>query len=492
MVFGGLAWGYSILQERQYESRATILVQYRGGGSSLPYATDFSRSQQLATVYGRLLTAEPFIRRARAKGIIPSDYTPESSLIKGTALTDPPTLEISIRHRDPATAAVVAEGIAEEFVSYVSQRELSEISNRLEAAKGQGLVITDEVAANQVANVNHLEFLPPISNSGGPVVPNTRNNVLLGVVLGLLSAGLGIVVLSNLNERIRSGEQIEDDLEMTSLGPLQWWADSEVKDTGVIIHDAPNSHHAEALRQVRANIEFATIGTTRGVYLVGSAGPREGKSTIVSNAAVAFAQAGRCVVIVDTDLRRPSIHVLMGINGREPGLTNYLVDSSLSFGDVLQHSQFGVDVIPAGTVPPNPAELLGTKRMSGLISELRSAYEVVILDTPPVLAVVDASILAQEVDSVILVADTSQATVRTVASARDSIRMSGAEIIGVILNKARRSRFGYGYRYGHDRYSYGTYYTESENGNANGRGDGLLARGTRRIWSVVRRDRSRR
>jgi len=204
--------------------------------------------------------------------------------------------------------------------------------------------------------------------------------------------------------------------------------------------------------------------------MVCSPGAAEGKTTIVANLAVAVAQTGKRVIIVDGDLRRPSMHRVFEDIGREPGLSNYLAGVNAEFRDVARPTGIeGVDIIPAGPTPPNPAELLGSPKMSALLDTLSEEYDVVFVDTPPLLPVADASILSSSTSGVIIVVDGDKTRSSALQRALGILKNANANVLGVVINKLKRPRFGYGYPYYYYYYdSYYRYYGEDDEVSLNG------------------------
>ena len=189
--------------------------------------------------------------------------------------------------------------------------------------------------------------------------------------------------------------------------------------------------------------------------LVTSPGAGEGKSTMIANLAVAVAQTGKKVVLLDGDLRRPSVHRLFKTLNREPGLSNYLANMGPELKDIVTRSEDGdIDVIPSGPTPPNPSELLGSKRMSDLLIELRNEYDQVFVDSPPLLPVADGAILGDQMDGAIIVVDAFGTRSASLDVALGALRRTNVNILGVIINKLRTRRFGYDYQYPYYYYYY--------------------------------------
>lgn len=227
-----------------------------------------------------------------------------------------------------------------------------------------------------------------------------------------------------------------------------------MRTTGLVTHADPKSPVAEAYRILRTNIEFSSTDRKIKVILVTSSGPAEGKSTTAANMAIAMAEANRRVLLIDCDLRKPAIHRMFGLVNIK-GLTNILVEG-LEYSDITNVTEVeNLEVITSGPKPPNPAELLGSQRMKELLDKVREDYDVVIIDTPPVLPVTDAAVLSQYVDGVVLVAGYGLTTFEAAAQAKASLQKVNAKILGVVLNGVptdRRGGYYYYYYYYYDEH----------------------------------------
>ena len=215
----------------------------------------------------------------------------------------------------------------------------------------------------------------------------------------------------------------------------------------LIAANHPKSSIAEAYRVLRTNVQFAALDNPATSLLITSAGPQEGKTTTVANLGAVIAQTGKRTLLVDADLRRPSLHRLFEVPNRL-GLTNLLLtDQPDIAGSVQKTKVANLDVLTSGPQPPNPAELLGSKRMDSIIELAKHQYDVVLYDSPPVLAVADASILASKIQEVILVTDSGRTRSEVGQRAKQSLDQTGAKFLGVVLNRLTLSRSGYGYYY---------------------------------------------
>ena len=424
-TIGGLvALFYSNSQEPVYKATATILVQYRGSGLSLGLS-DYSRSAELATAYRRLVTARPFLDTIQLDG----------ASISASTESGPPVLIIRAQHSDPQVAAAAAQTTAEKFIDYAFELRLSEIARLQTAAAAQGIVNVENLVGAQLTAVDTLALLESVSTPGAPISPHTRRNILLGVAMGVVVAVGSVLLLEALRDTVRFPDQVSDRFGVTCLGAIFRWSQQEVAHHEKILIKSPDSGFAESFRQVRANFQFAVANQSANTFMVTSPGPSEGKTTVMSNLAVSLAHAGQHVVAVDCDLRSPSLERLFSNVDRQPGLSNLLGGMITDFGIAIHPTEVeGVDIIPAGPRPPNPSELLGSLRMGELLDRLKREYDTVLLDTPPMLVVADASVVASQVDGVIIIVDGHSTRSSSLQASLDSIRNAHANIIGVIIN----------------------------------------------------------
>jgi non-specific protein-tyrosine kinase len=210
----------------------------------------------------------------------------------------------------------------------------------------------------------------------------------------------------------------------------------------VAIHD-PRSQAAEAYRTLRTNIQFSSLDTPVRTLLATSTAPDEGKSTTVANLAVTMAQSEQRVILVDCDLRRPSVHTLFGAPN-EAGLTNMILAQDEAPPPFQESGVPGLSLLTSGPLPPRPADILGSRKMAAVIERLRGMADMVLFDTPPVIAVTDAAVLATRVDGVLLVFQAGKTTRDRARRTREILEKVKANIIGVVLNGAELEQ-GYGY-----------------------------------------------
>lgn len=223
----------------------------------------------------------------------------------------------------------------------------------------------------------------------------------------------------------------------------------------LITYVDPKSAASEAIRCLRTNIQFLNVGKRGQVFVVTSSAPKEGKTFIAANLAMVTAQSNKKTLLLDCDLRRPSLHKLFGLSGKE-GISNVLASEVLSLKEI-PFSSTGIEnltLLPSGPIPPNPAELLDQKTMDKVLSIVREEFEIIYIDTPPLLSVTDPIILAKRADGVILVVMADATPAKIATRSYTLLKEAGANIIGTVLNKVDIGPGGY-YRYRYYRYYYG-------------------------------------
>jgi capsular exopolysaccharide synthesis family protein len=302
----------------------------------------------------------------------------------------------------------------------------------LEARKVFDLVMQriKEVDLNASLLRNNLEVLDRAIVPTAPVRPRKVVNLAVSVLMGL-GLGIGLVFfLEYLDNTVRGAEQLERELGLATLA--------------VVPRRTPASEPAlkEAFSSLRTGVHFSSMGRTRRVLLVTSASAQDGKTLAAVNLARAMARAGDRVCLVDADLRRPTVHDVMGTAG-EPGLTNHLSagEEPLSWRAVARPGTPSEPaVIPSGPLPPSPAELLASERFAALIGELKAAHDWVIIDSPPTAGLTDALLLAAQTDMVVFVVRQARTDREMLRRAVESVRTANPNIIGAVLNDVDLTR----------------------------------------------------
>lgn len=296
-----------------------------------------------------------------------------------------------------------------------------------------------------------------------PVSPKKALNLALAVVVGVvLSIGLALIA-ENLDDRLKSPEEVERLVGAPILGyiPLvKEWKEGQAK-LATLSESASGA--AEAYRTLKTNLRFVSMERPLHTILVTSPVAEAGKSTSAANIATALAQGGNKVVLVSGDLRRPSVHRFFGLTNSR-GVLN-LLNSEAALEEILQKGKVpNLRLLATGGLPPNPAEILGSEKFVGILENLRSLADFVIIDAPPILGLGDTSAIASKVDGVLVVIRSNLVTKKEIADAMDQLKKAGGKVVGCILN-AIEATDGYGYYY---RYYYTNYNTSSTNGATEG------------------------
>ncbi|MCK6210826.1 polysaccharide biosynthesis tyrosine autokinase [Georgenia sp. EYE_87] len=285
----------------------------------------------------------------------------------------------------------------------------------------------------------------PAAAPADPSSPNITRNLALGAVLGLM-LGVGVAILREmLDTKVRDEKDISAVTDSSVIGTIGF--DSTGVEHPVFMYDDPTGQRAEAMRRLRTNLQFVDLADRPGSIVVTSSVPGEGKTTTAINLAVALADSGARVVLVDADLRRPSIADYMGLEGRV-GLTTVLIGRA-EIGDVVQPwRDTSLDVLPSGQIPPNPSELLGSRAMATLLGTLTQSYDMVLIDSPPLLPVTDAAVLTKLAGGAVVVAGADRIHKAQLRESLDNLENVGARMLGLVLNKVeQKGRDGYEYTY---------------------------------------------
>jgi capsular exopolysaccharide synthesis family protein len=281
-------------------------------------------------------------------------------------------------------------------------------------------------------------------------------NLILGLFLGLV-LGVGYAFLRNyLDNTVKTLEELNNITGATSLGMIMF--DPDAKDNPLVAIE-PRAVRSEAFRTIRTNLRYVNVDKPPRVITITSAVPDEGKSTTAINLAITLAQAGWSVCLVEADLRRPKMGKYLGIE-MSIGLTSVLAGQNTLDEALLPWNRGLVTLLPSGSSPPNPSELLSSRQMKDLLGSLRQRFNVVIVDAPPLLPVTDGAIIATASDGAILVVRWGKTTREQLAAATAAITQVDGVVLGTVMNfvPSSRRRYGYKYNYGYG-YGYGAGYT---------------------------------
>ncbi|WFE65657.1 polysaccharide biosynthesis tyrosine autokinase [Micromonospora sp. WMMD714] len=305
------------------------------------------------------------------------------------------------------------------------------------SAKFVELVQKIETTSDGKAGPTRLEVVGGPRVSASPVAPQPNRNIALGVLVGLLLGAALAVLRGMVDVRLRDAAGLQRATGSPLLGDIPF--DVAAKAKPLIVGEASTSARAEAVRKLRTNLRFVDVHEPARVIAVTSALQGEGKTTLSCNLAIALAEAGWRVLLVDADLRRPKVADYLGIDGGI-GLTDVLV-GDVQVGDVVQRwGDKSLLVLPSGSTPPNPSELLGAKAMADLLLALRESADIVVIDTAPLLAVTDGVVVAVQADGALLVTQQGRTSRAQVAAAARSLHSVSVRLLGCVLNMAKVAR----------------------------------------------------
>ena len=495
----GVSLAATLSQPKQYSATAQLLVQSSnqpvtlGSAQAAVTTTDVQTDMQLAT-------SAPVLRMVRGKlGSAPPVSASEVAQTNVIALTAvSPT---------PARAALIANTYAREFVAHTQNvaiaaqtaaetqlhTQILQLTRQVKSLQGnpsnaaqvsalanQEAVLKAEAAQLQVtgaAATGRVEFVTPAQAPTGPSSPKPTEDALLGLAAGL-TLGVGAAFLrDSLDDTLSSKEMAERSGGAPVLAMVPMVNSWRKGRRGVVASSSePTSPAAEAYRSLRTSLQFTRQAQELRTVLVTSPAAAEGKTSTLANLGAVFAQAGERVVLVSCDLRRPRLGQFFDVE-EQSGLTTVLLGQQ-SLEQALKQVD-GYDclwILGAGPVPPNPAELLSGPRAGKVFAALRENFDLVLVDSPPVLPVTDAMVLSKYADGTLLVVAAGQTKRAELQRAAERFTQAQSRVVGIVLNEVtKQNGYGSGYGYG---YGYGAYEPDASlvpvqvNGNSDARAPG--------------------
>jgi capsular exopolysaccharide synthesis family protein len=322
---------------------------------------------------------------------------------------------------------------------------------------------TQETGVSEQIKAGNIRIIDQAEIPESPISPNVLNNLLIAIIAGLtLAVGLAFA-FEYADDRIKNPDELKRHLGLAFLGMVPRLFDKNV--SSPLVTDGISAAFAEAFRSLRTNVLFSSVDDGGRLIVITSSAPGEGKTIISSNLAVTLAQAGHRVLLIDGDMRKPRVHEVFKL-ALAPGLSNLLVGTAAVSEATIESKVPGLWLMSAGTCPPNPAELLGSKRFKDFTAFLRKHFDWVIIDTPPIMAVTDAAIVGNLSHGVLFVVGAEMTSRRVAQRAVEQLELGQVKFLGAVLNRVDLQHHSYYYSK-YYRAEYGGYYGKSTSANLN-------------------------
>lgn len=478
-----------------YQASSTLMVNEAPGTQASDY-TALLASQRLTQTYAEMLTQKSVIREVIKRLNLNAEVNELKEMTTVQPIRDTQLIKINVEDNNPYQAAKIANEIETVFAEqnqarqearYAStkaslQAQLDKIQEQIDAIE-TSLTQFDDTPENQsersrlettltqyrqtyadtlqryeqvrlseaetLSNVIQVEMAEPPET---PIRPRILMNTALAGLVGAMLAVGAIFLMEALDDTIHGSDEINRYLDLPVLGVIRKIDGREAVIAGI----KPRSPAAEDFRSLRTNIQFASVDSPLRTILISSPTPEDGKSIIATNLSIIMAHGGQKVSLIDADLRRPSVHEYMQIPNRW-GLTYLFTNKDDRLDGILRKNKsLGLSIMTAGSLPPNPAELLGSDKMHQIIAEVQKQSDVIVFDSPPLNAVTDASVLSKLVDGVILVLKAGTTKIIAAQQALEQLQRVEANVIGVVLNDVNMKKARYS-----TYYSYYSDYSET-------------------------------
>lgn len=501
LLAGASSVAYGLTKPPLYESRSTLMVGTIVQNPN-PQTSEVYASQALAATYANMAMRDP--AKQAAMRSLEIDWLPTYSVL------NPPNSQVleiraidvdaqraqqvvnaiinyligispegnTLRHRNEflqdqlqkleegiRTTELAIEHAQNDLAAALSARDIRAKEDEIRALEGKMTALQDSYAAllsnTSQGSLNTIQVLEPATLPTQPVDSGLLLTVVIAVLVGVLFAVGGAYFLEFADDRLQTADRVKDQTSLSVLGAFPLSIHAGNSHGALVMLEDSYGTAAESIRVLRTNLLFASVDHELGSLLVSSPVPGEGKSFVSSNLAVAFAQTGQRVVLLDADLRKPSLHRIFDLVNNV-GITSALISDMVSLGTLVQQTVIPeLHVITSGPLPPNPSELLSSTKMERLLRQLEEQYDLVVVDSPPVTVVSDTAVLASRADGVLIVLSADRSRRDLARNALAALDQVNARVLGAVLNRTNATRHGFYYslRKEYGNQYYGAHYT---------------------------------
>ena len=412
------------IKKPMYSSSAKIVLVKDGDETSSSGDTitqnDINLNQKLVSTYTQIIKSKLVIEQVNERLNLGYSYEKLLGEVSVTSVDDTELLKITVTDLNPEKATIIANEIIEVF-------------------------------GNEVKSIYKINNIKVLENAEVPTSPSnmhTIKDVVIGCLVGFVLSSAIVFVIFYFDDTIRDTDTLEKEANLPILAKVY----KDKNKVELVVDEMPNAAASESIRNLRTNLQFSAVDEELNTILITSSIPSEGKSFISANLAVSFVQAGKKVLLVDCDLRKGRQHDIFGVSGKN-GLSNLLIGDIGKYGDYIVKTNIkNLSLIPRGTFPPNPSELLNSNKNKTFIDIISKKFDIVILDGAPIIGLSDSLILSKLVNQTVLVSAINRTPKTELNNSKKELGKVGANLVGVVANNvvAKRGTYGgYYYYYGY-------------------------------------------